>query len=153
MVVRPQVSCLAFDQLASTCSYTAPEIEVPLNGQWSESKDFTVSLNWTQDPNRPLDAETFLVGVETFDYKVKGASFERPPERTESFRYFSGYGYAPKLRCDRVERKLLFCQQGRVLSDPDQSVFGARGYDRNGVGSLCWLTLHGVISGTDGDHR
>jgi hypothetical protein len=48
-----------------------------------------------------VDAETFQVAVETFDYKVKGASFERPPERTESFRYFSGYGDAPKLRCDR----------------------------------------------------
>ena len=101
MVVRPRVDCLAFDQLASRCSYVATEIEVPLNGQWSESRDIVVSFSWTQDANRPIDAERFLVGFSLFDYKAKGASFERPPERTESFNYSSGYGYAPELRCDR----------------------------------------------------
>lgn len=46
----------------------------------------------------------------------------------------SGLNHYLETLTDRVERKLLIFREGWVLADPDQSVFGERGYEWNAIG-------------------
>jgi hypothetical protein len=61
VVVRPKLSCASLDQSDAKCSYTAPNITVPLNGQWSSQESFDVSFSWTKVESSPVDAVRFLV--------------------------------------------------------------------------------------------
>lgn len=94
---RPLFRCVG-TRSASNCSFTAPILNVPLNGGWSQPVGFDVTFDWAAGSGE-WDLETFDLYGSEFHLAVGDAAFERfnqnPPYSLHASVYLE------QIRCDR----------------------------------------------------